>query len=117
MKNLILFSLLILTGSKVLANDRDSLPTIVCSIHSSYLTVKSSIEINLADEIVSEGRADEGMVRFAWSQSECEDSTEIQFDAKQFKDFLSGKRATVSGDLSHEEPDLTIKSNVRCKLK
>ncbi len=90
-----------------------------CILSSYYLKFEKNIEIYLKDpDLLGNGPTEDGKEwEIAWSLTECEDSTSIYFDRKEYKKFIAGSSKSIYGRLEHAEPDIEIKSTVSCSPK
>lgn len=107
--------------------------TLKCSFESNYLDVfsKDEFSINFEDSFIgSRAIEDERQIaelsdylngdefrEFSWSQTECEDSTDIIFGTQDFQDLKSGKTKVIGGRLTHAEPGVELKATVNCSYE
>ncbi|MBI2519738.1 MAG: hypothetical protein HYV97_04955 [Bdellovibrio sp.] len=88
-----------------------------CTMESYYLNFTKDIVIDLKNpDFLGNGPTQNGVEwEIAWSQTECEDSTSLFFDLKEYKKFLERKEKSIFGRLEHSEPAMTINAEVECQ--
>jgi uncharacterized protein YbaA (DUF1428 family) len=94
----------------------DQMQKLVCEFGIHYLEVPNTrVSFFVADEsIVRDVKS--GTVTVMRSITECEDSTEVVFVAKDFDQLMSRSVAQIEGKLLHEESDATLNVRVLCRL-
>ena len=84
---------------------------------SQYLDFTKELVVNLNNpDLLGNGPTEKGDEwEIAWSITECEDSTSLFFDVKEYKNFLDGKEKAIWGRIEHDEPSIVIKGDVKCQ--
>lgn len=88
-----------------------------CTMSSQYLNFTQEIVVDLNNpDFLGNGPTEKGDEwEIAWSLSECEDSTSLVFDLKEYKKFRAGKNKSIYGRLTHSEPSISIETDVDCQ--
>ena len=94
--------------------------TLKCTGKSNY--IRSSLYVKLQFENsgylgVTENKPDDlDSWEFSWSQTECEDSTDLVIEKTSLNKLLNHEKKSVSAQLIQAEPDWELKAYVNCTL-
>jgi hypothetical protein len=88
-----------------------------CVTSSSYNKTKISISIDLDGASIQEDHQKDKQWVISWSESECEDHTELVFLADEYKLLRAGKMIEAYAQVHHEEPDIQLKGTLTCRFK
>ena len=94
--------------------------TLKCTGKSYY--IRSSLYVKLvfdgSDYLgVTDNKSDDSdSWDFSWSQSQCEDNTDLVIDKAELNKLLNHEEKSVSAQLIQAEPDWELKASVECSL-
>lgn len=107
-----IFSATVLAFNTAHAEVSDTVQAIECSISDEYIGLNSTKYIKIDDSYAPIEKR-HGRVYINYSETECEDKTELTFKSGDFKELEKGE--TVYARMNHYSPDLKVSGTVRCR--
>lgn len=113
MKSLLFFAVTILS----LNSFAEISKTLECKPFSGYSNPLGNLTLETENENYLINAAVGNEWKIGWSESECEDDTNIVFAKSEYEELLSGKRKSAAMSYEHESPDVLIKAAFNCTVK
>lgn len=87
--------------------------TIICGFSDPYLSMTGTVEVAVTDQVLVRISDEEAYI--SWSETECEDSTNLTIDTYNLEKLLNMKKAYA--ELAHAGPEVVVTGEVRCRLE